>query len=85
MLRSIFFSAGLFIALAGLLFFFVDKVVFNSRDEQIRQSGFRGLFMPARVSQPRVVDPPDWTSFSLISIGAVTMLYSVALPRKKPA
>jgi len=31
----------------------------------------------------RVIDPPEWAAFSLMSIGTVTMLYTVALPKKK--
>ena len=31
----------------------------------------------------RVIDPPEWAAFSLLSVGAVTMLYAVALPKKQ--
>ncbi len=31
----------------------------------------------------KVINPPEWAAFSLLSIGAVTMLYAVALPKKK--
>ncbi|HUG90739.1 MAG TPA: hypothetical protein VML55_07900 [Planctomycetaceae bacterium] len=60
--------------------------------QQVRRTGFRGMLGPrqepvAAAPQPReegtVVDPPDWAAFSLLSIGSVTMLYAVALPRKK--
>ena len=36
-----------------------------------------------QISKPRVIDPPDWAAFSLLSIGSVTMLYSFAVPRRK--
>ena len=29
-----------------------------------------------------IIDPADWAAFTLMSIGSVTMLYSVALPKK---
>lgn len=32
--------------------------------------------------KPRVIQPPDWAAFSLMSIGTVTMLYSIALPKR---
>jgi hypothetical protein len=42
---------------------------------------------PAPQAAPQIegkmVDPPDWAAFSLLSVGTVTMLYAVALPRKK--
>ena len=28
-----------------------------------------------------VIDPPEWAAFTLLSIGSVTMLYSVAIPK----
>ena len=34
-------------------------------------------------ARPRVIDPPDWAAFSLLSVGAVTMLYAIALPKKQ--
>ena len=49
------------------------------------QPGFRGLFGAVAASRKKVVDPPDWAAFSLMAVGTVTMLYSVALPKKKPA
>ena len=43
--------------------------------------GFRSsiIYQHAR---KQVIDPPEWAAFSLMSIGTVTMLYSVALPKK---
>ena len=35
-----------------------------------------------RESRP-IIDPPEWAAFTLLSIGSVTMLYSVALPTSK--
>ncbi len=82
MLRSSFFSLGLFIALWGVTFLFVDQVVLrvDGNGDQ-RSPGFRGLFTSADSKQQKIVDPPDWAAFSLLSIGTVTMLYAVALPR----
>ena len=57
--------------------------------QQFRRTGFRGMLgprsepVPPPAVQGKMVDPPDWAAFSLISVGTVTMLYAVALPRKK--
>jgi len=80
MMRATFFAIGLFITLWGVGFLFVDKMVLNMKSES-QQSGFRGLFNAA-TERNRVIDPPDWAAFSLMSVGTVTMLYSVALPKK---
>lgn len=83
MLRASAFAAGLFIALWGAAFLVVDKIVlFNPPDEE--RAGFRGMLAKEQVDQEvrPVIDPADWTAFTLMSIGSVTMLYSVALPKK---
>jgi hypothetical protein len=83
MLRGTFFSIGMFIALWGGSLLFIDKVVLKVADDSAaRPPGFRGMYQPQQ-KQQRVIAPPDWVSFSLLSVGAVTMLYAVALPRKQ--
>jgi hypothetical protein len=86
MLRSIFFAAGLFVALAGSSFLMVDKMVLTMKDEPEpvqEQEEFRGLFI-TRDNDRAVFDPPEWAAFSLMSIGTVTMLYAIALPKRHP-
>lgn len=83
MVRSIFFSLGLFITLWGGSFLLIDKLVLNTDSGSPGQGTFRGLFGGAATARKMVVDPPDWAAFSLMSIGTVTMLYAVALPKKQ--
>lgn len=84
MLRSTFFAVGLFVALTGGSFLMVDKIIFKPEAEETRYPGMRAMMgmMPFREAQKREFDPPDWAAFSLISVGSVTMLYAVALPKK---
>jgi hypothetical protein len=87
MLRGTFFSIGVFIALWGASLFFIDKIVLKVADDSAhRPPGFRGMYAGNQQQQQqnqRILQPPDWVSFSLLSVGAVTMLYAVALPRKQ--
>lgn len=85
MLRGTFFSIGMFIALWGGSLFFIDKIVLKGGDDPAqRNPNFRGMYAGNQQQQKgRTIDPPDWVSFSLLSVGAVTMLYAVALPRKQ--
>jgi hypothetical protein len=84
MLRGTFFSVGMFIALWGASLFFVDKIVLKVADDAAqRNPNFRGMYAGNQQQKGRVIEPPDWVSFSLLSVGAVTMLYAVALPRKQ--
>jgi hypothetical protein len=81
MMRATFFAIGLFVTLWGVGFLVVDKMVLNMKSDA-QQGGFRGLFNSVTPERARVIDPPDWAAFSLMSVGTVTMLYSVALPKK---
>ncbi|MDX1966077.1 MAG: hypothetical protein SFV23_02790 [Planctomycetaceae bacterium] len=82
MLRASGFAVGLFIAMWGVTFLYVDKLVLF--DPPHDQAGIRGMLAKKQIDQESrpVVDPADWTAFTLMSIGSVTMLYSVALPKK---
>lgn len=82
MLRATFFAVGLFVTLWGVGCLFVDRFELNMRSDIAPQSGFRGLFSSIAPERKKIIDPPDWAAFSLMSIGTVTMLYSVALPKK---
>ena len=85
MIRASFFAAGVFVALWGVSFLTIDKLVLNKVSDQDRDQGFRGMLASTQVvereSRP-VIDPPEWMAFSLMSIGTVTMLYSAALPKR---
>ena len=86
MMRSTFFAGGLFLVLWGVAFLFVDKVQLTMKGEPKPEPGFRGFLSRVTTDdekKQKIIDPPDWAAFSLMSLGAVTMLYAVALPKKK--
>jgi len=82
MLRASAFAFGLFVALWGVSFLVVDKIILHSAPEG--DTGIRGMLAQTQIDQESrpIIDPADWTAFMLMSFGSVTMLYSVALPRK---
>lgn len=83
MARAVGFALGMFVGLWGVVFLWVDKLVLFENPPEA--SGLRGMLVMETVDQETrpVVDPADWAAFSLMSIGSVTMLYAVALPRRK--
>jgi hypothetical protein len=85
MLRGTFFSIGMFITLWGVSLLFIDKLVLNMPDDAaVRNPNFRGMYQGNQQAQKqKVIDPPEWAAFSLLSVGAVTMLYAIALPKKQ--
>ena len=84
MLRTFCFAVGIFIAMWGTTFLMVDQMTFACKVEPVvqRDPEFRGFFVTLNENRQRVFNPPQWVAFSLMSIGSVTMLYSVALPKK---
>ena len=84
MLRAFYFASGVFIALWGVAFLMVDQVTFAWKVEPVvkRDPEFRGFYVTLNENRQRVFNPQQWMAFSLMSIGTVSMLYSVALPKK---
>lgn len=85
MVRACGFSVGLFFALWGYTFLYIDRLVIHPGEvKEGRPEGLRGMLKQQQIEQKRlpVIDPPEWVPFLLLSIGSVTMLYSVALPKK---
>ena len=83
MMRATFFAIGLFVTLWGGGLLLIDKFELHGKAEEPRPTGFRGLFTAVTPERKQVIDPPEWAAFSLMSVGTVTMLYSVALPKKQ--
>ena len=85
MWRAIFFAAGLFVAMWGGTFLMVDEMVLAAKvePEPQRTEEFRGLFMSKNADDKKVFNPPEWAAFTLMSVGTVTMLYAVALPKRQ--
>jgi hypothetical protein len=82
MLRAFFFAVGVFTTFLGVECLLVDRAVLNI-DRSISQQQRVFPMVRSSVGPKREVNPPEWLGWSLISAGAVTSLYSVALPKKK--
>lgn len=85
MWRAIFFGGGLFVASWGGSFLMVDRMVLTMETAPApiqRQDDVRGLFITRGADNKAEFNPPEWAAFTLISVGAVTMLYAIALPKR---
>ena len=90
MLRSIFYNVGLFIVLCGAGLLYVDTIVLNIHEDVIvgqqtqsqQVNSFRGMFTAVSTDGKKVIIPPPWAPYSMMSIGAVALLYATALPRR---
>jgi hypothetical protein len=83
MLRAMFFAAGTFVTLTGLLLFRVDRIVLTAAADASATSSMPLDLVSTRLPDGcREVDPPAWLPYTLASTGVLTILYTFALPRK---
>lgn len=91
--RNHYFAAGVLLLLTGLQFRLVDSVVLNEQTSQFMAQRFSNapqgpaagygtsLFASAMPSR-RTLKPPRWLGLSLLSVGSVLALHSLAM--RKP-
>ncbi len=75
MWRSLFIAVGISAVLLGVECLLIDKAVLARREAPAPG-------MQESVGRNREIVPPDWAPWSLMSTGAVTVLYSFSLPRR---
>jgi hypothetical protein len=85
MWRSFFLAVGVTLCIMGAESLFVEKVVLAAKQDPLLQEsqGFSMPFLSGDMeARSREFAPPDWAPWSLISVGAVTMIYSFTIPRR---
>ena len=80
MIRTIYFTFGLFIALWGLSLICVESITIRKERTWIFSDPSISSYFQTNDKKQKILQLPDWVAFGLISMGTVTMLYSVALP-----
>ncbi|WP_437205831.1 hypothetical protein [Planctomicrobium sp. SH664] len=84
MIRSVFFSAGLYLVLCGSGLFFVDEITLTE-PVSTKAPRLMSLISHANAGGQRAMNPPEWLPFLCIGLGGVTMLYAIALPSANSA
>ncbi|HEY2826034.1 MAG TPA: hypothetical protein VGJ04_00410 [Pirellulales bacterium] len=86
--RNQFFMIGVLVVLLGVQFRLVESATLNQKTTQFlaahtgsASSGMLSAFPTAAMAN-RVIHPPQWLGWALISVGAVCILHSLAM--KKP-
>lgn len=74
MWRALFLALGIYCCLLGAECLLIDKATL------VPKSGQQGMFGVG--ARKREVVPSDWAPWSLLSAGAVTILYSFTLPQR---
>lgn len=79
MWRSLFLALGVSCCLLGGECLVIDKAVLKARHES--PNGFLNRLDP-NAQRRREIIAADWAPWSLLSAGAVTMLYSFTIPQR---
>ena len=79
MWRAFFLAIGFFLMLLGVQCLGVEKVTLKARDDP-PPANF--LETEKTVGPQKVIVPPPWAPWSLLSSGAVMCLYSFTIPRR---
>lgn len=81
MWRSLFVALGISSVILGVECLLIDKAVLAQRDPPSSTLMAKEGGAPA-VARKREIVPPEWAPWSLMSTGAVVVLYSFTLPRR---
>jgi hypothetical protein len=79
MWRALFIGLGFYCCLLGVECLLIEKAVLADRNGD--SSNLIGKF-ESKLTRNREVVPPDWAPWSLMSAGAVTMLYTFTIPKR---
>jgi hypothetical protein len=77
MFRAFFLALGVYAVLLGGEGLLIDKVVLAAKDDSSP-----GALVQRMTPGYREVVPPEWAPWTLLSGGAVVILYSFTLPQK---
>lgn len=80
MWRSLFLAAGIVLCIMGAECLVLEKAVL-AKDKSAAPETL-SMFGPAPTSSATEIRPPDWAPWSLLSSGAVVILYSYSIPRR---
>jgi hypothetical protein len=82
MWRAFFWSIGVFACLLGAECLIVEKAVMHS---SAATANTTAAFAMRNAPQSKEIAVPDWAPWSLFSFGAVTLIYSVTIPKRANA
>jgi hypothetical protein len=82
MWRALFIAIGVTACILGVECMMIDKAILVDRGGAAPATDTFGGTATAAPAGKRELVPPDWAPWSLLSAGAVVMLYSFTLPKK---
>ena len=80
MWRALFLAIGVTLVILGAECMVLEKAVLAAPKQQASDSQY--FTAPLTSGRGREIVPPEWAPWSLISAGAVVILYSFTIPRR---
>ncbi len=81
LLRPCVIGLGLSLIMAGCVLLFVDRVTLRSASE-MDHARMPQMFVRVSPLTKHEFAPPPWMPITLLAAGGLTVLYSIALPRR---
>ena len=82
MCRAFFLAVGIMMLILGGECLVVDKAVLANITKAPATEAGSVDFDSSGAGEQREIEPPDWAPWSLISAGAVVMIYSFTIPAR---
>ena len=82
-MRSAFLIGGFLFFVIGLQFVLVDQFVLNMDKGRSTLVAVAGVFTANNYRSPRVIDPSESVTYTLLSTGIITFLYGWSMPRPR--
>ena len=79
MWRSLFLAAGIVLCILGGECLIMEKAVLAKSEPEPEQNA---SFFSEPTSPTNEIKPPDWAPWTLLSVGAVVIIYSYSIPRR---
>lgn len=80
MWRALALAIGISLCILGAECLLIDKAVLASSASKPASSG--AFAESVSTENPKEIQPPEWAPWTLISMGAVVMLYSFTIPKR---
>ncbi len=82
MWKALFLASGVYLILLGAQCMGVQKFVLKIHERPKPKAVGILATEPAKKGPKKVVQPPDWAPYSLMSTGAIVCLYSFTIPMR---
>jgi hypothetical protein len=80
MWRSMFLALGIVVCILGAECLVMEKAVLASDNAKLEQTA--SLYLSSPALPTKEIKPPDWAPWTLMSFGAVVILYSYSIQHR---